>query len=761
MKADGKGRGGLAAAVFQGLLWTAGMTPVAGWTQPRDVDQLAANVVERMLETDLDAQDLSDAELQELLEEIKQRLRNPADPNTADRGRLSGVPFLTPSHIEAILEHRRTSGRRIASWEELTAIEGFEPDEAEWVRWFFDFPPPQSVEPADRERAREPPRGVQVRWSGATGKTVQRIEGERRRPEEGGHIGDPWRMDHRIEIESRDWEASWMGWKHAGEPMAELRSGRRNSFHAHIRHPRRDLEIQAGDIRVGPGSGMVLGSGASSGNSFARLGSAGGHRRALGADPGTRLRGVAVRAGRTDRIRMDLHLSRQLRPATGSGTDLLNRPRSGGRFSTLAELESARTVRENRVGLRLQTQRAYWGGGVSVAGTAFERTVKISDDLFGRPVVLPAGRWQADIGVDGVWRWRPQTQRGALAGGWFGADAGWTAWHPLRTSPPESPDAQASPTQAPVKGSLRGAISAGGGLGLTDGGTLSASWHVRSAGFHLLQGSAPSRFHPEGRERAVTFRFSNPIGKRGAGGFRLQTALHSAPDPTPRARRPLGLWEAEATAWKTFQDRARAEISLSHRTRDGVSNRADWLGRPVEMLEQTRRLSISSGLGTVPAPGDGAVRFRTRLGAIRWSARPGDPSKGRPPAELKTAQVEDPAPRWGVALTQELEWRISEWLGFESRWSWHAGRGAETAHRIGRISMPSSVSSVYLGGDGSFRSMLIRLEPPLRTGRLVIWLRYDAHHLTGAFTNGSGLDQAQGPLRQTLRIQIQGSTFGK
>ena len=75
--------------------------------------------------------------------------------------------------------------------------------------------------------------------------------------------------------------------------------------------------------------------------------------------------------------------------------------------------------------------------------------------------------------------------------------------------------------------------------------------------------------------------------------------------------------------------------------------------------------------------------------------------------------------------------------------------------------MPSSVSSVYLGGDGSLRSVLIRLEPRLRAGRLVVWLRYDAHHLAGAFTNGSGLDLAQGPLRQTLRIQIQGSRFGE
>lgn len=731
-----------------------GSSPGRGLGGDRDLERTAARIVEIMRLDDLDLNDSDDEALEELREDILRLLRDPVDPNTAGRRRLAEIPLLDPSHVEALLRHRAQDGPRIASWRDMTAIAGFEPDHPDLVRPFFTFA-------GDRS-----PGGAVVTWSESAARTLQRLEGHRAHPDEGGYVGDPWRTDLRLEATASRWEAGWKGWKREGEPLADLQRPQRRSHHLRIANEANTLEVRFGDFRMGTGGGMVLGSGASNGRSIARLGSGAGHRSALGADPDTRLRGLAVSIGRQEGFRADIHLARQERAGSVDEQGLV-RPSAGGRrHATLAERQSREVVLESRAGVRVSGGAKGWNVGVAALASSFDRAVKVGEDPAGRAIARPGGRLQLDMGLDASGVWRPPASNSWIGMGWAGADlAGRFAEE--RVAP-----AGAGGNAIGSAGWQWGAVTLGGGIGLSGGASMAASWHARAAGFRPIRDRAPGRFDAGGREQVATLAFSTPFASRSGGGFRLKTALHRALDPTQQAARPLGMWDVEGAIWMAGERNARTELRFSHRNGDRTSVREDWLGRPVEGVDHRARSAATLSIDLRPSSGEdpasaGSFTLQTRLSLVRAALKVGDPLAGRPPGvpldqpKSGLAPPSDDAATWGMGLTQRVQWQATRWMQLEARWTWHASPDSDTALRIGRIPVPGSFSTVYLGGEGVHRSAMIRLSDAARGGRLSLWLRYDAHHVPGTHAAGSGPNAVRGSVRQTLHIQLAGSAFGQ
>lgn len=312
----------------------------------------------------------------QIMELFEKMSGNRINPNFAGLDELMLLPGLTLGEANQLIQERVTNGM-FNSPDDLMRVKGVDERKIEWISPFltFEHSPPK----AGRTRSRMQFLTDNGRFETYSRyrQTLQKTEGSRRSPQEGGYTGSPAHYYQRIRYTSNHLSLNLTQMKRPGEPLPDLTKFDSSSWHISLRNVGFVKTATIGNYSASFGQGLLLWNGGSFGKGMQATGSVSKNDRGIhplsSANADAAFRGIAITAG--NRVQITGFYSYKRRTSVRHDDGSVNFPRVAAYYRTLNDRTMKHNLGQETFGGRLRLNRDLGQIGISAFHNRFENPV--------------------------------------------------------------------------------------------------------------------------------------------------------------------------------------------------------------------------------------------------------------------------------------------------------------------------------------------------------------------------------------------------
>nr|WP_249066847.1 helix-hairpin-helix domain-containing protein [Halalkalibaculum roseum] len=317
---------------------------------------------------------------EQLIQLLQDLQLNPVNVNNANKDDLLLIPGVNLKIADAIISYREKHDG-FQSMEELLAVRGIGPVTLTKIKPYVTTGTSGAGKKAGYGNIRYWSAGGRLQMYSRVQQKLQKAEGYKRLPVDGGYVGNEAKYYQRTHYRSRHLSVNITQEKDPGEPMGGTAGLDYLSWHVALKDNGLLKDLVVGDYSLSFGQGLVLWSGGAFGKGRETVGNA--NRKERGIAPYTSAqetnfyRGGAVTLG--GRLQLTGFYSMRKQSAAVVSGDTLSFPQKSGLYRTLNERGRQHNLQQELYGGNLRMEFPYGYVGATAYKTVFSKYIEGSN----------------------------------------------------------------------------------------------------------------------------------------------------------------------------------------------------------------------------------------------------------------------------------------------------------------------------------------------------------------------------------------------